>query len=390
MKGFLPADLNVAGLTINQYLARLSAEATTVANAPDYAKVVRDLADRRRLITAAEESVSLSKMAEVDVAPEQIVSATLSRINEILNMRLANVLDGNPLSASDFLALQLPPRETIVDPWLPKKGLALIYAPRGIGKTLFAMTCAYAIASGADFLGFKTHGIPRKVLYIDGEMPAGAMKERLAAIIAGFEKQPPADSYFRILSADLSKNGLPDLGSSDGQASFDARIQDAEVLLVDNLSTLVRSGRENEAEGWLPMQTWSLGHRRAGRSIIMVHHAGKGGAQRGTSRREDVLDSVISLRRPSNYNADQGARFEVHFEKARGFFGEAAQSFEAKYEVRAGKALWTRTEIVDAERMRVKELLNEGASIRETADQLGMSKSKVERIKKKLAETDEL
>jgi hypothetical protein len=390
MKGFLPSDLNVEGLTINQYLARLSAEGTTVINAPDYAKLVRDLADRRRLIAAAEECIGFTMAPGAEVPPEEIAAEIVRRIEEIVSRRLANIVEGVPLSAAEFLALELPPRQKVMEPWLPEKGLALIYSPRGIGKTLFATTTAYAIAVGADFLGFKTLGVPRKVLYVDGEMPSEVMQERLAAIVGGFSERPPTDDHFRILSSDLIKIGLPDLASEEGQAWLDVRIRDAEVLLLDNLSTLVRSGRENEAEGWLPMQNWVLKHRRAGRSVIMAHHAGKGGAQRGTSRREDVLDTVISLRRPSDYTPDQGARFEVHFEKTRGFFGESAQSFEAKYEVRAGKALWTRTEMIDAERLRVKELLGDGASIREAADQLGVHRSKVERIKKKLMEAGDL
>jgi KaiC/GvpD/RAD55 family RecA-like ATPase len=390
IKGFLSSDLKVEGLTINQYLARLSAEGTTVINAPDYAKLVRDLADRRRLIAAAEKCTDFAMAPEADVPPEEIAAETVRRIEEIVSRRLGTVVEGIPLSAAEFLELKLPPRQRIIEPWLPEKGLVLIYSPRGTGKTLFATTSAYAIAVGADFLGFKTLGVPRKVLYVDGEMPAEVMQERLAAIVGSFQKRPPTDDHFRLLSSDLSKIGLPDLGTDEGQAWLDVRVRDAEVLYLDNLSTLVRSGRENEAEGWLPMQNWVLKHRRAGRSVIMVHHAGKGGAQRGTSRREDVLDTVISLRRPSDYTPDQGARFEVHFEKARGFLGQAAQPFEAKYELRDGKALWTRTEMFDAQRMRVSALLKDGTSIRDTAEELRMTKSKVERIRKKLVEDGEL
>src|SRR6185437_13646799 len=36
LKTFLPADFDIAGLTVNQYLARLAAEATTIINAEDY------------------------------------------------------------------------------------------------------------------------------------------------------------------------------------------------------------------------------------------------------------------------------------------------------------------------------------------------------------------
>src|SRR6202049_1248330 len=36
LKTFLPADVDIAGLTLGQYLARVAAEATTVINAEDY------------------------------------------------------------------------------------------------------------------------------------------------------------------------------------------------------------------------------------------------------------------------------------------------------------------------------------------------------------------
>jgi putative DNA primase/helicase len=221
-------------------------------------------------------------------------------------------------------------------------------------------------------------------------MPAETMQERLAAMVGGFAQQPPADDFFRILISDLCPQGLPDLGTVEGQAWIDQQVGDAEVVFADNISTLVRSGKENEAEGWLPVQSWALRHRRLGRAVAMLHHAGKGGGQRGTSRREDVLDTVVSLRRPSDYSPEQGARFEVHFEKARGFHGQAAQSFEARYEVRDGLAVWTRTEMVDAERARVVAALKDGMSIRQAAEALGMHKSKLERLRKRAMETGEL
>jgi hypothetical protein len=181
------------------------------------------------------------------------------------------------LTAAEFLNLTLPPRKMILEPWLPEKGLAMIYSPRGVGKTLLGLTSAYAIAVGAAFIGFSAPG-PRRVLYIDGEMPARTMQERLSAITKGFDRQPPSDEYFRILCADICEFGLPDLATVEGQARIDAEVRNADAVFVDNLSTLVRSGKENEAEGWLPIQEWALRHRRAGRSVALLHHAGKGGA----------------------------------------------------------------------------------------------------------------
>jgi putative DNA primase/helicase len=290
-----------------------------------------------------------------------------------------------PLSAAEFLQLQLPPRGMLLEPGFPEKGLALVHSPRGVGKTHFALSAGYAVACGGSFLGF---GAPRarRVIYLDGEMPAETMQRRLAAVVAGFQNQPPDPAFLRLLCADLTEGGLPDLGTTNGQAEIDATIDDAELIIVDNISTLVRSGKENEAESWLPVQEWALAHRRAGQSILFVHHAGKGGLQRGTSRREDVLDTVIGLQRPQNYRAEQGARFELHFEKGRGIYGNDARSFEAQYEERNGAALWTRIEIRDVEVSQVAEALREEMSIRETAGALGMNRSKVERLKRKAIE----
>jgi putative DNA primase/helicase len=316
------------------------------------------------------------------MSPPPDGAAELRRIIDMAEEVLPRL---RPLTAAEFLALDLPPRELIVDPWLPTQGLAMLHSARGIGKTHLALGIAYAVATGGGLLGWSAP-TPRRVLYLDGEMPAGAMQRRLAAIIAGFNGEPPAPDYLRLLSADIIEGGLPDLGAKEGQAEVDAAIGEAELIILDNISTLVRSGKENEAESWLPVQGWALAHRRSGRSVLFIHHAGKGGQQRGTSRREDVLDTVITLRRPADYTAGQGARFEIVIEKSRGVHGEDAKAIEAQYEERDGAAIWTRTEITDAELKRVADALQDGMSIREAADVLEMHRSKVARLKKRAVE----
>lgn len=85
------------------------------------------------------------------------------------------------VDALDFMALQFPPRENILSPWLPRQGLGMVYAPRGIGKTHFSLGVAYAVAGGGLFFGWQAMA-PRGVLFLDGEMPAGVLQERLARI----------------------------------------------------------------------------------------------------------------------------------------------------------------------------------------------------------------
>jgi putative DNA primase/helicase len=164
-------------------------------------------------------------------------------------------------------------------------------------------------------------------------------------------------------------------------------LDNVDLLVLDNLSSLTAVIRDNDAESWGPIQEWLLKLRRRGISVLIVHHAGKDGQQRGTSRREDVLDTSISLRNPADYSPVEGARFEVHLEKARGVHGEAARPFEARLDVRDGRAMWATRELEDANRARVQALLEDGLSVRDIADESGISKSTVQRIKKAIEAT---
>jgi putative DNA primase/helicase len=289
-------------------------------------------------------------------------------------------------TADALLRLDIPPRELVVDPILPERGLAMLYAARGIGKTFVSLTLAHAIATGGRALRWHAPR-PRRVCVVDGEMPLVALQERLAAIIAGGDGVMPDPNYLTLLAADAQEKGLPDLSTDAGwdliEPVIAPAIAPAEVIVLDNLSTLARSGNENEAESWGVMQQRLLRLRRGGKTVLLVHHAGKGGGQRGTSRREDVLDTVIALRWPSDYRPDQGCRFEVALEKARGIAGgDAAKGFEASLEMRDGAARWATRDIADVELTRATGLFAEGLSVRDVAEEMGISKSKAHRLRK--------
>lgn len=276
------------------------------------------------------------------------------------------------LTGAELLTKEFPPREMLLSPWLPSKGLEMIFAERGIGKTWLGLNIAHAASGGGKFLRWQASRACR-VVYIDGEMPASMLKDRYAAIVATVDFDAPEDK-FRLIAADMQPDGLPDLADRAAQRFYDAALANADLIVVDNLSTVCRAMRENEADSWGPFQAWCLRQRAAGKFVLLIHHAGKGGAQRGTSRKEDVLDSVVSLKRPVDYDASQGARFEVHFTKSRGFIGNDAEPFEAQ--LIDGK--WHDGEIVvDESADTILSLKESGASIREIADRLGMPRSTV-------------
>jgi len=282
------------------------------------------------------------------------------------------------LTIKELLLHEFKPRELILAPWLSSQSLTMIYAPRGIGKTFVSLGIAYAVASGTGFLRWyadKPHG----VLFIDGEMPGGALKERAANIVLAIDKEIAAPLIF--ITPDMQQNGMPDLATLDGQEQIEQFITDEiELIIIDNLSCLVRSGRENEAESWLPIQEWALRLRAKGKSVLFIHHSNKSGSQRGTSRREDVLDVIINLKRPADYTADKGAFFEVHYEKARHLYGEDTTPFEARLSTDSeGRQCWLTRTLEESTSDKVTSLFNDGLNQTEIANELGVNKSTVSR-----------
>ena len=222
----------------------------------------------------------------------------------------------------------------------------------------------------------------QSVLFLDGEMPAVALQERIARIAISSDKEPAAP--FKIITPDMQPSGMIDLSRSEDREELQPFFEGIDLIIVDNLSTLCRSGKENEGEAWLPVQQWALQQRSAGRSVLFIHHSGKNGEQRGTSRREDVLDTVIALKRPGDYTPDMGACFEVHFEKARGLFGEETKPFEARLITTPdGLQTWGMKPLEDSTAEKVAKLLNEGIPQHEIPELLNLSKGAVSKAKQK-------
>jgi putative DNA primase/helicase len=284
---------------------------------------------------------------------------------------------------SDFLALDIPPRGMLLAPILPERSLAMLYAPRGLGKSWLALSIGLAVASGAPLLRWSAPR-QRNVLYVDGEMPLVSLQERLRAISVPFRTDIPNDG-FRILAADQIDGGI-NLSTEDGQQALAPLLEGVDLLILDNLSTLCTATSESASDAWVPIQNWLLKLRRQGIAVLLVHHAGTNGRQRGTSRREDALDTVIALRRPEDYSPEQGARFEIHFEKLRNRVeGDGAIPFEARVEssVTDGRESirWLSSNLTPPLLMQAAELFADGLTVREVAASLRISKSEAGRLR---------
>ncbi|OGT38345.1 MAG: hypothetical protein A3F11_05835 [Gammaproteobacteria bacterium RIFCSPHIGHO2_12_FULL_37_14] len=297
-------------------------------------------------------------------------------VGDLVNRILPKQPTLEVISVADFIKTELPPREHILSPWLPVQGLTMIYAPRGIGKTHIALGIANAVANGSSFLTWHAPK-PRGVLYLDGEMPATLMQERLRLLMGEDSAKPKAP--FQLLTPDLQKGLMPDLATYAGQEMLEPYLKGIDLIIVDNISTLCRNSKENEADSWIPVQTWALKMRAAGKSILFIHHAGKGGNQRGTSKREDILDTVIALKRPDDYSPKDGAVFQIQFEKARGFLGDDAEGFEAKMVMDGNRQEWHTSTLPGSAYEEVVTLAKKGLKQKEIAEKMSLDKSGVSR-----------
>ena len=288
---------------------------------------------------------------------------------------------------TQFVNLELPEKEFLIERLLETQGLAMVYAPRGIGKTWFSLNLAYAVATGGKYLKWEAPK-PRKVLYLDGEMPAVTMQERLASIIDADDRDGLLSELYGnliIVSQEQQQPCMPDLSTLEGQHVFEQYTREVDLIVVDNISTLCRSGAENKSDDWNVVSEWALRMRAQGRSVLFVHHAGKGGAQRGTSKREDTLDLVLALRKPASDELN-GASFEVRFEKHRGLFGEDIKPFVSS--LSNGK--WTLETIEDNTYRQIVALAETGLSQVEIAEEIGKHKSTVSRHLARAKATGEL
>jgi len=318
--------------------------------------------------------------------PARLFAGRVPLVRRDLN-HLARIAMLQPVGLHDFLAIEVPPRAMLLAPILPERSLSMLYSPRGTGKSWLGLSIGLAVASGSPLVRW-TAPRPRHVLHVDGEMPLADLQSRLASIKAGMGAEIPNDG-FRILAADNTEAGI-NLSSNEGQQALERHLDGVDLLILDNLSTLLAGGSEGASDAWLPMQNWLLRLRRKGIAVLLIHHAGINGRQRGTSRREDALDTVIALRRPADYSPEEGARFEVHIEKARTLVGDGALPFEAMVEAfvsgsgRAG-IRWVARDLKPSILYRAAELFRDGHTVRQVADLLGVSRSEAGRLRLRAA-----
>jgi len=272
----------------------------------------------------------------------------------------------------------------LLGPLIHAGDLAMVFAGRGVGKTQVCLSIGAALAFGAVFLRWKA-AQPVGVLYLDAEMAGAVMQQRVASFIPEDATDDLAGN-FRLFTPDLLPEGqpLPDLSTLAGQQMVEPLIdQNTRVIVIDNLSAWCRTGKENESESWTPVSNWLLTLRRRGIAVLLVHHAGKNGEQRGNSKKEDLLDIVIQLKRAGDYDPRTGAAFTWAVTKGRHLHGDDAAELDLVLTIDNGVARWGFKEAEASSAERILALADEGMTAPMIAEELGINRSTAWRALKK-------
>lgn len=271
----------------------------------------------RTLNKALVECNELMKKQDADAALN-VVAKAVSELQRDPHYTGQKPLGQVTVSAPELISKEFPDRQMIVDPFLPAASLSLVYAMTGVGKTWFSLWLAICVASGEPFFQW---GVPkgRRVLYVDGEMPTQDIQDRLFTLCP----KPPGSLVF-LPSESLWCDGMPlNLNEPGQQARLDEYLagltveQKPDFIILDNLSSL-SAGIDESSNSDLDNQLrWLVKLRSQGYAVLLVHHAGKNGDQRGASRRKDLLNTSIKLIEDAPTHGS-GACFTITFDKIRG------------------------------------------------------------------------
>lgn len=283
------ADEYCGGLA---YLNELCGSVVSAGHAARHAQIVKDKAQRRRL-------VALGQAVRLVAAEAQDAKVLRGRISA-LSDELLRVTDG-PVAQRIALEwasdqpdeLQAPPQ--LVEGVLTAGGMSLFYGESNSGKSYLAIHLAICVSLGLPWLGRRTQR--GAVLYVAAE-GAWSIRLRLAAYRKHYGQQV---GRFGLIPQALS---LVDPSADVGdlisliEAKRDELGEPIVLVVVDTVARVMGGGDENAAQDMGRLVTAGDRIRQStGAHLLYIHHAGKDASRgaRGHSSLRAALDTEIEV-----------------------------------------------------------------------------------------------
>jgi len=246
------------------------------------------------------------------------------------------------LSVDTWAALDIPPDRRLLGDVITSASRVFLVGTTGLGKTLLAYAMAAGMATGHGFLGWRCDA-PARVLIIDGEMPSGLIKSRVADVLR--RSGPIPRGNLAIYSRDRAEEFarvFPRLGmmeplNTDAGRAFVLDLVDAiggvDIVVFDNVMSLIAGDQKDEVP-W--SETLALVSALTTRGIAQVwlDHTGHNSTrQYGSSTKAWRFDAVgVMTPIEGESGIGSGVAFKLSFEppgKARRRTPDNWQDFKA-------------------------------------------------------------
>ena len=187
-------------------------------------------------------------------------------------------------------------KDFIVENFMKSNGLYCLVARPKVGKALLALQLANAIATGTNFLGFRTS--PSPVLYISTEMNFSQILDRIDKMKLEF-----TDDNFRLKEQEINERKL---NLMDLQLEFQEFANDlkGKFVIIDMFSGIdLNNGYDlnnYQDMGQYVIPKFRELCKRYSFTILLIHHLNKNNKSLGSTAIDGSVDGIITLKRDQN------------------------------------------------------------------------------------------
>lgn len=187
-------------------------------------------------------------------------------------------------------------KDFIVDNLMKSNGLYCLVARPKVGKSFLALQLANSVATGTNFLGFRTS--PSPVLYISTEMDNSQIIDRIDAMNLQF-----TDENFR---SKINEIGERNLNLMDLQIEFQefSTELNGKLVIIDMFSGIdMNNGYDlnnYQDMGQVIIPKFRELCQKYNFTILLVHHLNKNNKSLGSTAIDGSVDGIITLKLDQN------------------------------------------------------------------------------------------
>lgn len=277
-------------------------------------------------------------------------------------------------------------RVMILDPIIESGTITWIFSKEKAGKTLLALSIAQKVGKGNSEIGTWRSLDPKKVLYIDGEMPGDKLKSHIDRIIRGSGDDPEvtqrAFSVYLFAEHDFDYSYILD---EKWQNEHLDELMEYNLIILDNYYTL------HESPNAIPLIRWMKKLTRRDIAFIVLDHTNSEGELQGSKVKRRAMDLGLKLELLEHneiridFQCDRYGR-EHAAKKFNLIACFAASEFSYVIKTKDGAVKQTPEQIAgdDLELLAIFVLKTQGKQNNEVAKQLTITPSQVTKKLKKI------